>query len=346
MNKLKPKQILSITFILVSVGSLYFVPWLLVKAWLLPLPNTVQAEVNQAVEYGFEGVIVYVDKANITPQYYTAGWHNRELKIPTRPDALFKIASIGKLYNAVAVTKLVSKGRLDLDKSLAQYLPELSTRIENAHKITLRHLVQHKSGIPNYTNAPNFWAAPTQSYQESLDLILDKAANFKPGEDYEYCNTNYLLINKIMDNELGYNNFLFTKKEILAPLGLTNTFSSLAEVDLEKVMSGYHLGHEFDLKTDEFGMLATAKDLGTFIRALNDGSLFKDGEKEIYNSIYKYEHSGWVPGYQSFAAYNHELDAIIITFYNTTDPKLYYWNLSEIINSRIVKILEKENQEK
>ena len=106
-------------------------------------------------------------------------------------------------------------------------------------------------------------------------------------------------------------------------------------------MSGYHLGHPFDLKEDEHGMLATAEDVGKFIRALNDGSLFEQGEMEIYSSIYEYEHSGWVPGYQSFAKYHKDLDAVVIEFYNTTDPKLYNWNLSEIINNRIVKILKR-----
>ncbi|MEL6989096.1 MAG: serine hydrolase domain-containing protein, partial [Bacteroidota bacterium] len=247
-----------------------------------------------------------------------------------------------KLYDAVAVTKLVKDGRLFLDKTIADYLPELQGRIENAYKITFRLLIQHRSGIPNFTDAPDFWGAPTASYEESLALILDKPANFEPNAKYEYCNTNYLLINRIMDDVLGYNNFQFIQEEILTPLKLNNTYSSLNEVNIDKVMSGYHLGHPHDLKLDEHGMLATAEDVGTFIRALNDGSLFEKGEKELYASIYEYEHGGWVPGYQSFAKYHKDLDAVIIEFYNTTDAKLYNWNLSEIINNRIVKILKKQ----
>ena len=77
-----------------------------------------------------------------------------------------------------------------LDKTIADYLPNLVGRIQNAENITLRLLIQHRSGIPNFTDAPNFWAAPTQTYEESLELILDKPANFEPNEDYEYCNTN------------------------------------------------------------------------------------------------------------------------------------------------------------
>ena len=145
-----------------------------------------------------------------------------------------------------------------------------------------------------------------------------------------------------MDETLGYDNFQFIREEILIPLKLNHTFSSLAEVNMDNVMSGYHVGHPFDLKEDEHGMLATAEDVGTFLRALNEGSLFDKGEQEIYSSLYKYEHAGWVPGYQSFAKYYKDLDAVVVEFYSTTDPELYNWNLSEIINNRIVKILRKQ----
>ena len=320
--------------------SLFFVPWLLVWAWILPLPNTVQEQLDEAIGHGFDGIIVYVDQAGKPPKYFTAGWHNRELKIPAKPQALFKIASISKLYDAAAITKLVSDGRLSLDKTIADYLPQITSIIDNSDKITLRMMIQHRSGIPNFTDAPNFWAAPTKSFEESLSLIQGKPANFKPGEDYEYCNTNYLLINKIMDDVLGYDNFQYIQKEILLPLNLNNTFSSLSEVDIDNVMSGYHVGYPYDLKEDEHGMLATAENVGIFLRALNEGSFFNKREKEIYTSIYEYEHSGWVPGYQSFAKYYKDIDATVVQFYSTTDPKLYNWNLSEIINSRIKKIIK------
>ncbi len=341
MTKTKIKRILKIAFIVASLSSLYFVPWLLVKAWILPLPDTIQEQLDEAIGHGFDGMIVFIDQAEQPPQFYAAGWHDRDAKIPAKPDALFKIASISKLYDAVAVTKLVQAGRLSLDKTIAHYFPELVGRIEYADKITLRMMIQHRSGLPNFTDAPNFWAAPTQTFDESLALILDKPANFEPGTDYEYCNTNYLLINKIMDNELGYKNFQFIREEILVPLQLNNTFGSLEEVNMDELMSGYHVGHPHDLKTDDHGMLATAEDVGTFLRALNDGSVFAPGEQEIYASVYEYEHAGWVPGYQSFAKYHKDLDAVIVAFYSTTDPKLLYWNLAEIINKRIANILKK-----
>lgn len=342
MKNKRAKLIFRILLFAGTIISLFFVPWILVKAWILPLPDTVQEQLEEAIGHGFDGVIVYVDQADTPPAFYGAGWHNRETKIPADPHALFKIASISKLYDAVNVTKLVSDGRLSLDKTLADYFPELVGRIENAERITLRLMVQHRSGIPNLTDTPNFWASPPESAEAALDLVLDMPANFEPDEDYEYSNTNYLLISQIIQRVLGYSNFQYMQEEILNPLGLKNTFGSLNEVDTDRVMSGYHVGHPHDLKMDEHGMLASAEDVGVFLRALNDGSLFNEEEQAIYSSIYVYKHSGWVPGYQSFAEYHEDLDAVVIQFYSTTDSKLYLWNLSEIVNGRIVKLLRKK----
>jgi CubicO group peptidase (beta-lactamase class C family) len=343
MTKKSIQRIIRIVLLVGTIISMFFVPWILVKAWLLPLPETLQEQADEAIELGFDGVIVFVDQAGAPPQYIASGWHDRNAQIPANPHALFKLGSISKLYDAVAITKLVSEGRLSLDKTLADYLPELVGRIDHAEKITLRMMIQHRSGIPNFTDAPDYWAAPKTTYEAKLELILDRPANFEPDQDYEYCNTNYLLLNKIMDNTLGYGNFRFIQEEILIPLNLNRTFGSLSQVNIEDVMSGYHIGYPNDLKTDEHGMLASAADVGTFLRALNDGSLFDEGEQEIYSSIYKYEHAGWVPGYQSFAKYHEDMDAVFVEFYSTTDPQLYMWNLAEIINNRIVEIVRNKN---
>jgi D-alanyl-D-alanine carboxypeptidase len=137
---------------------------------------------------------------------------------------------------------------------------------------------------------------------------------------------------------LGYSYHQYIKEEILIPLELNNTFPSLSEVNIDDVMSGYYVGAEEDFKTEEQGMLATAEDVGIFLRALNDGSVFNEGEEEIYSSIYVYEHTGLILGYQSIAKYHKDIDAIVIQFNNTTNFDGYDWNLAEIIYSRIVKI--------
>ena len=343
MKKKQIKQIFRILFIAASISSLWFVPWILVKAWILPLPNTVQEQLEEAIDYGFDGMIVYVDQAGKSPEFYAAGWHDRKKKIPAYPQALFKIASITKLYVAVATVKLVKEGRLSLDKTLAEYFPELAGRIEYSDKITLRMMLQHRSGIPNFVDHPDYWIKPPKSRKETLDYALDLPADFEPGEDNAYSNTNYMLIEDLIDKTVGYSHRQFIKEEILIPLGLKNTFGSIHEVDIDNVMSGYYVGIDKDFKTDEIGlMIATAEDVGIFLRALNDGSVFNEGEQEIYSSVYVYEHTGLLVGYQSIAKYYKDMDMVVIQFNNTTNFNGYDWNLAEIIYSRIVKILRKK----
>jgi CubicO group peptidase (beta-lactamase class C family) len=319
--------------------SMFFVPWILVKAWILPLPGTVQEQVDEAIGHGFDGMIVYVDQAGKSPAFYTGGWKDRKNKIPADPKSLFKIASISKLYTAVAATKLVKEKRLSFDQTLADYYPELIDRIEYAEEITLRMMIQHRSGIPNFTDNPAYWENEQENGKNALDFALDLPTSFKPDKGYEYSNTNYLLLRRIMDDVLGYSHNRYIKEKILVPLELTNTFFSISEVDLDDVMSGYYVGYEEDFKAREYGMLATAEDVGLFLRALNDGSVFEEGEKEIYP--YEYNHGGLVVGYQSLAQYHKDIDAIVVQFINTTDFNGYEWNLSQIVINRIVKIIGK-----
>ena len=202
-------------------------------------------------------------------------------------------------------------------------------------------MVQHRSGIPNFTDNPAYWQNEIESDHEALNFALDLPPSFDPDEGYQYSNTNYLLLRNIMDKVLGYSHHQYIKDKILIPLELNNTYFSLNEVNLNNVMSGYYVGYEEDFKSREYGMLATAEDVGIFLRALNDGSVFEDGEEEIYP--YVYEHGGLVVGYQSLAKYNKELDAVVVQFINTTDFDGYEWNLSEITINRIIKILGRKN---
>ncbi|QSX09663.1 beta-lactamase family protein [Alkalibacter rhizosphaerae] len=330
-----------------------FPPWDGICAWITPLPDTVQEQVDDAISSGLDGIIVYVDEAGQPPAFYTAGWKDRDNQIPADPQSFFKIGSIGKLYDAVAVTKLVNDERLYLDKTLADYLPELAERIEYADQITLRMMVQHRSGIPNITDQPGYrWDSPPETNIEALALVLDMPADFKPDEKYSYSNTNYLLISEIIEKVLGYSNFQYIKEEILSPLGLENTFGSIRNVNLDDVMSGYYVGVESDFKQIDAGMVATAEDVGIFLRALNDGSLLNDNEQAVYSSIYVYGHTGWVLGYQSFARYHKDIDTVVVQFVNTTGgtPILPFFDtqggtkvmVSEVVYDRIVRILRKE----
>lgn len=336
------KLIMRTAAVFVTIGSIYlFAPWQAAKLYLTPLPLTIQAQVDEAVNLGLDGIIVYVQTSGQDAQLFTSGWHDRDKKIPADPNSLFKIASIGKLYNASAITKLVARGDLSLDKTLAEYLPTLKNRIEFADKITLAMMVKHRSGIPNYTDHKDFsWSERAIGGDSNLQLVLDQPADFKPDSDYGYSNTNYLLLAKIMTKVLGYEHTEFIKNQILRPLILKRTFFSVNDIDINELMSGYYVGYDNDFKQLEQGYVATAEDVGIFLRALNDGTLFTSEEQAIYSSIYEYEHTGWVLGYYSIARYHKDIDTVVIQFVNTVGENTL--TLTDVVYSRIIRVLKRD----
>ncbi|MCG8576263.1 MAG: beta-lactamase family protein [Flavobacteriales bacterium] len=300
----------------------------------------IQMELDEAVEKNYDGAILCVHNAHET-KLYTAGYKERDLQIPASADDLFKIASISKLYIAVACAKLINDGTLDKNKSVAEYLPHLADRIENSTDISLRMLIQHRSGIPNFTADSNYpWDEPFATVEETLEFSLDKPADFKPDKRRKYSNTNYLLIGEILNHELGYHHQTYIKSKILIPLNLQNTYGSMSQADTDKMMSGYFEGYEPDIKNNDFvapggSMVGTAEDVAIFLSALNEGTLLNDNEQSVYNSLYELEHTGLLPGYQSIARYHEDIQTSVVLFVNRSGENT--WLRFERLYKRIVR---------
>lgn len=331
----------------VLVASACFIPWELGYAYLAPLPETVRQAVEEAPSESMDGIIVYVDQAGHEPMLYAAGWRDKRSGLPAEPQALFKIASISKLYIAAAAAKLVQAGRLSLDDTLAGRMPELATRIEYAERITVRMLLQHRSGIPDFIDERGFDWGKARNSASQLALVLDRRADFEPDRRRRYSNTNYLLIGAILDKVLGYSHRDYIQASIVAPLGLTQTYGGLADADLHQLAGGRAIGYDGELKTLDYGvpggsMVATARDVGVFLRALVDGTLLGSKEQLIYASVAPYEHTGLLPGYQSIARYHKELDVVIVQFVNTSGGNA--WMKSEAIYRRILRTVQKQSE--
>lgn len=144
---------------------------------------------------------------------------------------------------------------------------------------------------------------------------------------------------------MGYNHHEYIQNEILTPLSLTQTFGLFSDVDPDQVSSGYYTAYGGDVKPLDFvppggSMVATAQDVGIFLRALNDGSLLDDDEQAVYSSVYEYEHTGLLPGYQSIARYHKDLDTVVIQFVNTSGGVT--WTLMEVLYKLIIRIMRKQ----
>lgn len=158
------------------------------------------------------------------------GYANLEQKIPMDNCHLQYLQSVSKSFMAVAILQLKEKGKIDLDAPMTKYLPEkYSHYITDAGKVTVRMLLNHTSGVPEYNENPAFVSEVIQhpldnfTATDCLKSIAGKPLQSTPGTKYKYINTNYLLLSLIGDAITG-NHAEYIKKNIFVPLGLTNTY--------------------------------------------------------------------------------------------------------------------------
>ncbi len=289
---------------------------------ITPTATTVQGLLDEAVRKGVDGIFVYVDQVNKADEAYASGIQDKISQLPADANSLFKIASISKLFIAVSAAKLVVQEQLSLNDTLATWLPEWANRIENSATITIAQMIQHRSGIADFDSQAGFdWQNAHTDIDNTLLYALDKPADFLPNSQYEYSNTNYLLLAKVLDKVLGYNHQIYIAENILVPLGMHDTYAELSAIDPALLVKGYW--GNIERSTQDYvipggSMISTVKDIAIFIRALNTGNLLNTEEKQVYASVYWFNHSGWLPGYQSIANYQSDIDAVVIQFINTT----------------------------
>jgi D-alanyl-D-alanine carboxypeptidase len=160
----------------------------------------------------------------------SVGLASIEEKTPMQTCHLQYLQSISKSYMAVAVLKLFEEGKIDLDAPMTKYLPaKYSKYVVDGDKVTVRMLLSHTSGVPEYNFAPAYvsllFQEPDHYFtpEDYLKFIEGKHLDFPPGSKYAYRNTNYLILALITDQITG-DHAKFISDTIFKPLGLTNTF--------------------------------------------------------------------------------------------------------------------------
>lgn len=284
--------------------------------------TTLQGVLDEGVNRGVDGLVLAVLDSNGSLELYTAGIQDRSSQAVMDSQSLFKVASISKLFIAAATTQIIHRGLLSLEDTLAQHLPKLAPSIENSGVITVRNLLQHRSGVPDFDSQAGFsWHNAHTDIVQVLGYALGHAADFPPNARYEYSNTNYLLLAMILDKVLGYSHHRHIQDFILHPLGLADTYHILAEADPARLISGYWDGvntTQRDYVVPGGSMISTAADVATFLDALARGMLLNSQEQATYEAVYWLKHSGWLPGYQTIANYESIPDVSIVLHLNNT----------------------------
>lgn len=212
---------------------------------------------------------------------------------PARIGDRFRIASVTKPFVATAIVQQAAAGRIDLDRPAADWLaPDLIRDLANADRATVRQLLAMRAGVPEYTDNPAvdraLATAPRarRSLADWLDFARGAPAPFPPGGGYDYSNSNYLLLEAVLESATGRPLADGLAADIFRPLGMAATavetpdrFARDIVRGYERTGSGYRDVTEIDDATGlgDGGIVSTAGDLVRFLPALFGGRLLPPG---------------------------------------------------------------------
>jgi CubicO group peptidase (beta-lactamase class C family) len=172
----------------------------------------------------FSGVIMLAK--NGEPLFEEAyGLANKSDRIPNRPDTKFNIASVGKMFTAVAVAQLAEQGKLSFNDTLSKYISPEWLKPEISKKIEIRHLLTHTSGLGDYfrqlyDQCDKYLFGDLDDYKM---LTENQSLGFEPGTKWSYSNTGMLLLGVVIEKVTGMKYFDYLDKYIFKPAGMKNT---------------------------------------------------------------------------------------------------------------------------
>lgn len=208
-------------------------------------------------------------------------------------ETIFRIGSITKTFTAVIVFQLIEEGKLSLETKLSQFYPD----VVNADQITVAHLLNHRSGIHNFTDDPGFVNYMTQhkSKDELLKIMQQQVSDFEPGTRTSYSNSGYILLGLIIEKVTGETYKANLTSRIIEKLGLKHTgYGDKIENDKNEAVSMvYQFGTwarypmEWDMSVPYAAgaVASTASDVNQFIYSLFNGKLVSDASLNTMKSL-------------------------------------------------------------
>ncbi len=239
----------------------------------------------------FDGAVLVAENGRVV--YKGAfGLANREWNIPNATDTKFMIGSVSKPLTAMLTLIQVQKGLISLDKNVADYLPEFSGK--PAGIVSIRQLLSHTSGIPNYDIMKDFFPRISRQYFERDDYIniyRDSALAFTPGSKYNYSSWGYFTLGHVLEKVTGKSYSQLMKADIYDKLGMNSSGSYYHTQVVNKRATGYdyslggYTSSDFRDQSNTMGtgdIYSTVEDLFKFHLGITNYSLIN---KELTDAM-------------------------------------------------------------
>lgn len=247
----------------------------------VPAPAAVIAFVDSAARATLRsgpvaGMTVVVARGGRVVVEKGYGFSDLENGVPASPRTVYEIGSVTKQFTAAGIMRLVEAGRLGLDDDVAPYFPHFPF---GGHRVTVRQLLTHTSGVHNYVDLPDrdgFLRLPL-SNDSLLGLVASAPFDFEPGTQWRYSNTGYLMLGMIIEHVTGLSYGQYLQQTFLTPLGMRETRSCDNRVLIPHRARGYQhdsgvlIGAQtFDMThlSPAGGLCSTAHDVLTWSQAL------------------------------------------------------------------------------
>ena len=282
---------------------------LLVAAGRAPLhaqtvPEKVNALMEKYLAYGqFNGSVLVAGREGILfKRGY--GFANFEWDVPNAPDTKFRLGSVTKQFTSMLVMQQVEIGTIRLDAPISRYLPDYPK--PQGDRVTVRHLLTHTSGTPNYTSLPGFRDdRGIYPLEKLVARFSSLPLEFAPGTSWKYSNSGYVVLGAILEKATGIPYERLLQEKIFRPLGMKNSGYDHSEPILKKRAAGYEnrgrlVNADFLDMSVPFSagaLYSTVEDLFLWDRALYGDSLLPERRMTEYFTPFLHNYAfGWGVG--------------------------------------------------
>ncbi|HTH51464.1 MAG TPA: serine hydrolase domain-containing protein, partial [Pyrinomonadaceae bacterium] len=200
--------------------------------------------------------------------------------VAANENTAFQIASVTKQFTAAGVMLLVEQGKIKLDDPLGKYLTDVPAKWS---AVTIRQLLNHVSGIPNYTAGGKLVTDKVYTQAEIIDLVRNSPMAFEPGTKWEYSNTNYFLLGMVIEKVSGKPYADYMRERVFKPLGMNSTVVNTTGLKLKNAALGYasdkgkwqRSGTDPSQPFAAGAIVSTPVDMAKWTIAIGEGKLLK-----------------------------------------------------------------------